>query len=86
MATVRSRRVSSGFVDLAHAAGTKGREDLVRAEGRAGLEWHGYGTGTRALSSSNQFRTTVIAGVASPTSANAPLPMTRNRCPSDETS
>ena len=30
----------SGFVDLAHAAGPKGGEDLVRAEAGAGGEGH----------------------------------------------
>jgi hypothetical protein len=39
----RDRAVEAGvasFVHLAHAASTYGGLDLVRAETRAGLEWH----------------------------------------------
>ena len=39
-ATVRSSRVSLGFVDLAHPAGTDQRHDFVRAESGASSEGH----------------------------------------------
>ena len=45
----------AGFVHLTHAARANGREDLVGAERGAGCKRHGYGSGTRRLSSSNQF-------------------------------
>ena len=35
----------AGLTDLTHAPGANGREDLVGAEGGAGLEWHGSGNG-----------------------------------------
>ena len=50
----------SRLIDLSHAPCTEGGLDLVGAEGGARLKWHGYGTGTRAFSSSNQLRTTWI--------------------------
>ncbi len=45
----------AGFVDLAHPARANGREDLVRAEGGAGVEGHQF-VGTRRLSSSHSTR------------------------------
>ena len=48
------RAVQAGvgsFVDLPHAAGAEGGVDLVRAEGGAGGEGHGYGTGTHSQTS-----------------------------------
>ena len=48
----------AGFVDLAHPTRANGREALVRAERGAWLQGHQL-TGTRALSSSNQFSTKI---------------------------
>ena len=39
-----------GFVDLAHAAGADQREDLVRTELVAGLEWHAGKSAARLYS------------------------------------
>ena len=72
---------SSGprLVDFSHAPGPDGSEDLVGAERGAGLEWHGYGTGTRSFSSSNELRTTLICGSAASSLA---WTTTRSACPS----
>ena len=47
----------AGLPDLTHPAFADLGGDLVGAEGGAGVKGHGYGIGTRALSSSNQFCT-----------------------------
>ncbi len=53
--------------------------------GAPGGEWHFYGSGTRSNSSSYQFRTTLISARPVPASLLSSV-ITRNRCPSDETS
>ena len=54
------------LVDLAHAACPDLGSDGVGAKRGTGSKGHGYGTGTRAVSSWNQFRTTwICAGGAS---------------------
>ena len=40
MATVRSRRVSVGLVDLSHSACAERRDDRVRTEAAAGAQGH----------------------------------------------
>ena len=49
----------AGLVDLAHAVGAEGGFDLVGAERGAGLQGHGYGTGTRSSNSWAQGRKTL---------------------------
>ena len=74
----------SGPIHLTHAARAEGGVDLVRAEGGACFQGHSYGTGTRSVSSWNQFSTTLICGgVARP--SGPPILIMRNR-PSGATS
>ena len=49
------------LLDFSHAPSANRGEDLVRAELRPGFKRHGYGNGTRAFSSSNQFCTRTIS-------------------------
>ena len=73
-----------GLIHLTHAALANLGGDGVGAEGGVGLQRHQF-TGTRALSSSNQLRTTVIAGEAPPPFDWPVSWITRNR-PSGATS
>src|SRR5882672_12276037 len=59
-------------IDLAHAAGAEGGEDLIRAETASGCESHHYFVGTRRFSSSVQCCTTMICGGAAVWSAPPP--------------
>ena len=61
--------------DFAHAALADLGGDFIRAEVDAGCKRHGYGTGTRALSSSTQFWTTTTFG---PVPASLPGEATRS--------
>ena len=49
MVTVRSSRVSVPIVDLAHAPGPDGGEDLIRAEAGAALQGHALSVKTAQL-------------------------------------
>src|SRR5207237_9627763 len=49
-------------VDLPHAAGADGREDLIWAEAASGCESHCYLVGTRRFSSSSKCWTTITLG------------------------
>ena len=68
------------FVDLAHAPGAEGRENLVGSELQTWLDTH-LSNAARAFSSSGKFRTT-RSSVRRPSG----LWIMRNLCPSGETS
>ena len=74
----------SGSIHLPHAAFADLGGDSIRAEGRAGLQWHVQFTGTRSVSSWNQFSTKIrpLKRSLSPAWPAAPSVRTMKRFPS----